>query len=161
MKYLFILSIFIFQLFSFSSFSHDYLQHVKSVHEVNDTLPQEYKILSDSNFHYDFGESCYLLGKPPLGRKAIETLRLEKRTDLIKAVLNGNNNEGRIYAIEALLQLHEKKECVLTDEEKDKIKLIILSNHIINRCKGNVIISTPSIELFKEDEYKKLLQSIM
>lgn len=157
MKTIFILLISAFLFSLFASFT----PHQIRTHQVNDTLPQEYKILSDSTFHYDFGEYCYVLNKPPLGRKAIETLRLEKRIDLIKSVLNGNNNEGKVYAIEALLEMHEKKLCTLTQEDKDKIKLIILSNHIINRCEGNIVAPTSTIGLFNEDRYKKLLQTIM
>lgn len=95
---------------------------------------------------------------PPKGRQAIDNLIENKDYKTIKLVLDGLNNEGKIYAVEALLTLNTEKKIELTELEKNKIKLIIENNLLIGRCQGCSVSSIGTIDLFNEENYKTLLK---
>lgn len=117
-----------------------------------------YQILTDSTIQYDFGYACYYVGMPPKGRQAINNLIGNGDYEAIKSVLDGQNNEGKVYAIEALLTLNSEKKIGLTNAEQNKIKRIIENDLLIGRCQGCFVSSIGTIELFKEKRYKKLLK---
>lgn len=118
--------------------------------------PTELQILTDSSIKYAFGYFCSVSGMPPKGRQAIDKLVESKNFETIKTVLDGQNNVGKIYAIEALL-LASPKVCVLTEADKEKMKQIINQDYLIVRCEGCEFFSIKTIDLFNEKEYSKLL----
>jgi hypothetical protein len=120
-----------------------------------DTLT-DVQILTDSSIKYVFGYACSVSGMPPKGRQAINKLVESKNFETIKAVLDGHNNVGKIYAIEALL-LASPKACVLSENDKEKIKDIINQDCLIRRCQGCFVFSIKTIDLFNEESYMKLL----
>lgn len=123
-----------------------------------DTLNPDFKILTDSLSSLEFGENCGFDGSyQPLGRKAISNLISGKHYSLIKSILDCNNHEGRIYAIEALLKLNLKGDLELTEMEKQKIKSIIEEDKEINRCMGCESETTYTLWLFAEEKFKTLL----
>ena len=113
------------------------------------------RILTDSSIKYGFGYYCGKSGMPPAGRQAIDRLVKLNDFESIKAVLDGQNNVGKIYAIEALLRF--KNKYVLTGSDKEKIKGIINQDYLIDRCQGCFVSSIKTIDLFNEKEYSKLL----
>lgn len=108
----------------------------------------DYKILTDSSIKYDFGFACYESGVPPKGRVAIGNMTVKKEYEKIKLILDGQNKEGKIYAIEALLILNSEKAITLSTEEKNKIKLIIEQDFEINRCEGCFVSTIKTIAQF-------------
>lgn len=125
---------------------------------VQDSIKWAYKTLTDSNIQYDFGTRCYYTGVPPEGRIAIKELQETQNTDLIKKVLHGHNHEGKIYAIEALLEMNRADELKLSVQDKEQIKSIINKDFEVNRCQGGIVSTLKSDELFKEEKFKKLLE---
>ncbi|WP_018345063.1 hypothetical protein [Cytophaga aurantiaca] len=115
------------------------------------------QILTDSSVKYAFGYSCSVSGMPPKGRMAINKLVESNNFDAIKAVLDGQNNVGKIYAIEALLSLASKNIYSLTESDKEKIKRIINQDYSIARCEGCLFSTIHIIDLFNEKAYMKLL----
>lgn len=91
---------------------------------------------------------------PPKGRQAIDKLVESKDFETIKAVLNGQNNVGKIYAIEALLSSASDNNYMLTEEDKEKIIDIIHQDYLIDRCEGCFTSSIKTIDLFNEKKYK-------
>lgn len=130
---------------------------INEKYEVTKDTLTDYQVLTDSTVKYPFGYSCSKSGMPPKGRMAIDNLVKNKDYQVIRSVLNGDNDEGKMHAIEALLKLNLNKEIVLIDSEKDTIKLIIERNVMIVRCEGCLYSTTTSRELFNEACYKKLL----
>jgi len=122
-----------------------------------DTLT-DLQILTDSTIKYAFGYNCSKSGMPPKGRQAIDRLIKLKDLKSIKSVLEGQNNVGKIYAIEALLVLASKEEFILSEIEKEKIKHLINQDYLIVRCEGCAFSSIKTIDLFNEKSYMKLLK---
>ena len=118
----------------------------------------ELQLLTDSTTKYAFGYYCSKSGMPPKGRQAIDRLVKLKDFKSIKVVLEGQNNVGKIYAIEALLVLASKKEFILSEIEKEKIKHFIDQDYLIVRCEGCVFSSIKTIDLFNKKSYMKLLK---
>ena len=129
----------------------------ESISDKKDTLT-DFRILTDSTIQYDFGYACYVGGMPPEGRQAIDNLIEKEDYETIKLVLNGLNNEGKVYAIEALLILNSEKKIELTETEKYKIATIIENDLLIDRCQGCLVSSIKTIDLFNEKSYKALLK---
>jgi len=124
-----------------------------------DTLNTDYELLVDSLSSLEFGQNCGFLGdSQPKGRKAISNLISDQHYLLIRSVLDGYNNEGRVYAIEALLELNIKGDLILTETEKQKIKNIIEEDFEFDRCLGSESETTYTLWLFAEDKYKRLLE---
>ena len=94
----------------------------------------------------------------PNGRKAISKLISDHKYSLIRSVLDGFNNEGRVYAIEALLELNIKGEIILTETEKQKIKSIIEEDFEFDRCLGSESETTYTLWLFAEEKFNRLLE---
>ena len=125
----------------------------------NDTLNSDYRLLTDSLSNLEFGENCGFVGDiQPKGREAITNLILDHQYSLIRSVLDGNNDEGRVYAIEALLELNIKGDIELTEIEKQKTKNIIEEDFELDRCLGCESETTYSLLLFMEDKFKRLLE---
>jgi hypothetical protein len=122
----------------------------------NDTLTA-LQILTDSSVKYAFGYRCSVAGMPPKGRQAIDKLVVSGDFETIKIVLDGQNNVGKIYAIEALLTAASSKIDILNESDEAKIKKIIHQDYTIARCEGCDFFSIKTIELFNEKEYLKLL----
>ena len=117
------------------------------------------QILTDSSIKYAFGYACSIAGMPPKGREAIDNLVELKDFESIKTVLDGQNNVGKIYAIEALLVLASKKIYILTEHDKVKIADIINQDYLIATCEGCLHYAIKTIDLFNEKEYSKLLRN--
>lgn len=135
-------------------------QHVKYIDSTvlkNDTL-QDYQILSNRDNHYDFGYSCYYSGRTPLGRIAINNLIKNEAYTSILSVLDGNNNEGKVYAVEALLVLSLEKKIELNQAAIDQIKSFIESDLEISQCDGCLVGKTKTRMLFIEYDFKMLLK---
>jgi hypothetical protein len=122
------------------------------------SIQQAYHTLIDSTVQYDFGTRCYYTGVPPEGRKAIRMLRKSQNTKLIKNVLQGTNKEGKIYAIEALLEMNRDHEIKLSLQDKEQIRSVINRDFEVNRCHGGVVSAINSVNLFREEEFEKLLE---
>lgn len=124
-----------------------------------DTDNSDYKLLVDSLSYLEFGKDCGFAGDfQPEGRKAISNLISDQNYSLIRSVLDGYNNEGRVYAIEALLELNIKGEIILTETEKQKIKSIIEDDFEFDRCLGCESETTYTLRLFAEEKFKRLLE---
>jgi len=152
-----VLRIFLFTVISLT-FSNMILAQINKLESVKTDTLSAYQILTDPTIQYDFGYACYFAGMPPKGRQAIDNLIENKDYKTIKLVLDGLNNEGKIYAIEALLTLNIEKKIELIELEKNKIKLIIENNSLIDRCQGCRVSFIRTIDLFNEESYKKLLK---
>ena len=123
-----------------------------------DSLNPDYILLSNSLSNLEFGKNCGFEGElQPNGRQAITNLVNEKKYSLIRKLLDGHNDEGRVYSIEALLELNIKQYITLTETEKQKIKRIIETDFEIDRCLGCESETTYSLWLFKEENFKRLL----
>lgn len=132
---------------------------LKKGHLFTDTLNSDYNLLIDSRSNLEFGKHCGLEGDiQPKGRQAIANLVFDKQYSLILSILDGNNDEGKVYAIEALLELNINGDIKLTEIEKQKIKKTIEADFEIHRCLGCESVTTYSLWLFKEDNFKKLLK---
>jgi len=118
----------------------------------------DHQILTDSTIKYDFGYGCYFSGSQPKGIQSINDLIRRNDIQTIRPVLDGHNNEGKVYAIEALLLLGSKKEIRLDRYDKSKIRLIIKQNFSVNRCQGCFVSTIKSTKLFNESYFKKLLK---
>lgn len=123
----------------------------------NDSLSDK-QILTDPSIEYDFGVACYYAGIPPKGREAIDRLVASQAVQTIKSVLNGDNNEGKVYAIEALLLLGAEGETELSEGNKEHIIQIIKQDFLIDRCQGCMVSSIRTLTLFKEKRFQQLLE---
>lgn len=124
-----------------------------------DSLNSDYMLLTDSLSNLEFGKNCGFDGEiQPNGRQAITNLIIQNQHHLIYSILDGHNDEGRIYAIEALLELNIQNQIQLTELQKQKIKNIIETDFEIDRCLGCESETTYSLWLFKEDHFKRLLE---
>ena len=142
-------------LLSINGFSQLNSEPQKSNLKKDELTPLQ--ILTDSTIQYPFGYFCSKSGTPPEGRQAINKLLEARDIKTIRAVLDGHNKTGKIYAIELLLILASHKYYVLTEGDKEKIKAIINQDYLIERCEGDYYSSIHVIDLFNEKVYKKLL----
>jgi hypothetical protein len=125
-----------------------------------DSTNSAYRLLADSTLTLLYGQNCGLEGQDqPDGRLAIQTLIDEKQFPLIRELLNGHSNEGRVYAIEALLELNREGTINLTSFEKKQIKNIIKTDFKVFRCLGCEYETIKSSELFQEQILQDLLYS--
>ncbi|HCS21540.1 MAG TPA: hypothetical protein DIW47_13435 [Bacteroidetes bacterium] len=124
---------------------------------VDSGLAEDYQILLFPSENYDFGYACYYAGNPPYGRIAIENIK-ETNPYLIKNILRGYNPEGRIYALEALLQLAQEEQLKLTSEDIETIKKVLTLDIPIGRCEGCMVSSILAKDLFSEKGYSSLLK---
>jgi hypothetical protein len=125
-----------------------------------DTVDLDYKLLVDSLSYLEFGQDCGLTGNfQPIGREEISRLISKQKYSLIKSVLDGYNNVGKVYAIEALLELNMKGELTLTETDKLKIKTTIEEDFEIEHCLGCESETTCTLLLFEEGHFKRLLES--
>ena len=125
---------------------------------IDSSLKKYYDILVSPFEKYDFGYACYFAGTPPIGRTAIEKIK-ENNPRLIRNIIKGYSPEGRIYGIEALLELAAKGEMKLTSQDIIVIKKVLNLNIPINRCKGCMGFSILARKLFNETKYKKILKN--
>jgi hypothetical protein len=125
--------------------------------DVDSMLLKDYQILVSPFENYDFGYACYYAGTPPEGRTAIEKIKVNN-PNLIRYIIRGYCPEGRIYGIEALLELVDKKQLELTLEDKMIIKKVLNLKIPINRCQGCMVSSILAKDLFNEKEYSKILK---
>ena len=124
---------------------------------VDSLLHKDYLTLVTPFENYDFGYACYFAGTPPKGRTAIENIKTSN-PNLVRDIIRGYSPEGRIYGIEALLELVEKEEVVLTLEDKEIINKVLGLQIPINRCQGCMVSSILAKDLFNEKEYSKILK---
>lgn len=143
--------------FSFNCLASTRDLNPAKIEAKKDTL-SDYQILTDSTVKYLFGTGCGYGATPPKGRRSIDNLIRNKDYQTIKLVLDGLNNEGKIYAIEALLSLNSEKKIELSKADKDKMKAIIEQDLLIYRCQGCGISTITTIDLFSEKALKKLLK---
>ncbi|MEM6297817.1 MAG: hypothetical protein AAF740_03910 [Bacteroidota bacterium] len=77
----------------------------------------------------------------------------------IWSVLDGMNNEGKAFAVEALLILTSERKIMLSEAEKQRIHTAIKEDFPITYCQG--CLYSPNLtfsQLFEERYYKKLLK---
>ncbi len=130
----------------------------KALSEIEyDTLKASFITLTDSKTTYQFGHECGFAPEKPKGRIAIEILKKRNRFDLIKLVLYGKNQTGKLYAIEELLKSGTKDKELLTNTDKLLIKRTIQKDLPIETCGGCFLWETSTSELFKIEYYKDLL----
>src|SRR4051794_15722099 len=67
-----------------------------------------FKLLTDPLHRIDYGESCSM-GTPPEGRVAIQYFINKIDYTTIRKILRGQNPEGRVYALEALMHAAQNK----------------------------------------------------
>ena len=70
-----------------------------------DSINNSLKVLTDSSITYRYGSYCSKNARETEGSIAINYLIKTNSIQTIKAVLDGNNKEGKIFAINALLSL--------------------------------------------------------
>ena len=125
---------------------------------LKDSLISPLEVLMDSTHKYEFGHRCYFGGLPPKGRVAVDLLIYEKEFEKLKKVFEGNNNVGKAYAIEALLELNLQEKVMLRASELERIRFLITSDEIIQRCDGCAAFSSSFKALFSEKRYRKLIK---
>jgi hypothetical protein len=155
----------------FESFDYEYINNdlyqaftdsvAKELGELNNTsidytVLNDYQTLTSPFENFDFGYACYIEGAPPIGRTAIENIKLSNPI-LVKRVIRGYCPEGRIYGVEALLELAEQEKLDLTYSDKKIIKKVLNLKIPINRCQGCMVSSVFAKDLFNEKELKELL----
>lgn len=113
-------------------------------------LVKNFTILIDPISCIEFGISCGFGGEKPEGRKAIEYFSSSNNIKAIKEVLKGYNPEGRLYAVETLLNLAEDKKITLTKEDELTIQNILELNIPISNClmcKGSYLSAKESLNM--------------
>ena len=117
-----------------------------------------YKMLIDANSPLVYGSDCWKSGRQTQGSIAINKLLKAKKFTKIKKILDGHNTVGKVFAIEALLELAICEKIELSNIEKAKIKTIIRSNEIIYLCRGCLKTTIGLEELFNQSKFKKMLK---
>jgi hypothetical protein len=128
-----------------------------SKQDTADKTLSNIQILTDSTINYPYGNACGFAGTRPLGKQAIVGLLNAKDYKGLKSVLDGHNNEGKVYAIEAALLLANKGEITLSPSDKMKIRSLIMRNFKISECNGCLFGYTNSLDLFRTRYFEKLL----
>lgn len=116
----------------------------------------DYQTLVSPFENYDFGYACYYAGTQPKGRVAIEKIKASN-PNLVRSIIKGYSPEGRIYAIEALLELVENGKLTLTIDDKEIIRKVLNLEIPINRCQGCIVSAILARELFKEEKFNRIL----
>lgn len=117
---------------------------------VDHSLRDEYEILISPFEQYNFGTACGYAGIPPLGRQAIKVIK-KRNPQLLRNIIRGYSLEGRIYGIQALLELASKNMIQLTKEDISTMKKVINLDVIVNQCGGCMSSSLKAKELFKKE----------
>ena len=123
---------------------------------IDSSLENEYKVLTSPFEKYDFGTACGYGGTRPKGRQAIEIIK-KANPQLLKNIIRGYSVEGRIYGVEALLELASKNTIKLTDDDILTIKKVLNLDISINQCGGCMSSSLVAKEIFEGKKYKELL----
>ena len=124
---------------------------------IDSSIKNDYDILLFPFEEYDFGYYCYGAGYPPVERTAVEKVT-ENNPELLQNIIKGYSPEGRIYGIEAMLNLAMEGKMELTPQDIAIIKKVLMLDIPINRCQGCMVSTITAKELFNEKEYKKLLK---
>lgn len=92
----------------------------------------EYNLLEEPTGRYQFDESYFRSSKdyPPVW--ASNKLVKEKRTDCLLNIIRGYSLPGRMYGITAILQLVEKGEYSLTNQDKELIRKVLKMDLYVN-----------------------------
>ena len=125
--------------------------------EADSLIYNDIQILTSPFENYAFGYACSVAGMPPKGRIAIENIKKYDPT-IVKDIILGYNPEGRIYGIEAFLELVEQKKLEMTTEDRNIIKKVLNLNILINECSGCIFTSILAKDLFREKKYRELLK---
>jgi len=123
---------------------------------IDASLKNEYKTLVSPFEDYRFGTRCGYAGTQPKGRKAIEVIK-KKNPKLLKNIIRGYSVEGRIYGVEAMLELASKNIIKLTNDDISTIKKVLNLNISINRCEGCIGFSIEAKKMFGYKKYNELL----
>lgn len=118
---------------------------------------RHYETLVSPFDKYDFGYACYIDGSPPIGRTAIEYIK-ENEPELLREIIKGYCPEGRIYGIEALIELASEDKLELTEEDILLIDKVINLSIPINRCQGCMVSTISAMKLFNESKYVEFLR---
>ena len=100
---------------------------------------EDYELLLSPLNILDFGEICYESAVKPNGRIASDKLMDNNKTDLLNNILRGYNPEGRLYAMQALLILANKKKYTLGKSDVDVINKILKQKIDIKICNGCMV----------------------
>lgn len=121
---------------------------------INASLKNEYKALISPFEWYRFGTRCGYAGIEPKGRKAIEIIK-KKNPKLLKNIIRGYSVEGRVYGVEAMLELASKNIITLTDNDILTIKKVLNLDILVDICEGCIGFSLEAKKIFGEQNYKK------
>lgn len=127
---------------------------------TNRDFQSNFTILTEPTIEYAFGSSCGFGGVDPIGRKAINYFAsFKNNADIFRELIKGYNPEGRIYAIEALLNLAMNKKIVLSKEDKQVIKKVLSLKIPIYECSGCIHMNSTASEVL-DPQLKKFLKKI-
>lgn len=115
---------------------------------IPDSLKDAYDLLLNPLNDLMYGDMCGYGGAPPDGRIAIERLKRSQRYDLIENVLRGGNPEGRIYALEAILERGEA-DLALVERNRSSIIQVMSLPFDISICEGCFISCQPPTRINK------------
>ncbi|CAA6808745.1 MAG: Unknown protein [uncultured Sulfurovum sp.] len=122
---------------------------------VNISLNNEYETLMFPFEQYEFGTACGYAGTRPKGRKAIEIIKTQAPV-LLKNIIRGYSLEGRVYGVEALLELSNKGMVKLTKNDIDVIKKVLSLDIPLATCGGCMSYSTNAKQIFQSELYQTL-----
>ena len=105
---------------------------------VDSMLLKSYKLLLLPFEQYSFGYRCGIVGRPPEGRAAIEKIKNQNPT-LLRNIIKGYNPEGRIYGVEALLELAYEGKIKLSANFIEIINKILKMDIPIQGCHGCIV----------------------
>ncbi|TRX03228.1 hypothetical protein [Flavobacterium gawalongense] len=128
-----------------------------NINTINSDSQYYYNYLINPINSYIFGTFCSDGDFELEGRKAINHFISKNDFTTIKEIIKGYNPEGRIYAVEALLNFVKEGKTTLTKEEKFAIQKIIALKIPIRICYGCIISQSTAKELlaFKIDFREK------
>ena len=75
---------------------------------VREELGEEYEYLRSPNSNLALGDFCYVVGTPPCGRIEIEYFLEPEYLDVLASIGRGYNDEGRAYAVLAILEMEQR-----------------------------------------------------
>lgn len=99
-------------------------------------LREAYQLLTQPLSGIVFGRQCGYGLEEPAARIAINIFTARKDTVALRSILRGLNPEGRVYAMEELLLLGADEAILLTSDDKQFMKMLLLMDTPISACGG-------------------------
>jgi hypothetical protein len=123
---------------------------------VDSIVLNDYHLLLYPYKKYDFG-NVYCCFDFPVGEIAIRNIK-EQMPALIYNICRGYCPEGRIYGVKALLEMANEDKLILTDDDIELIKKVILLDIPINKCYGCKFSVQLAKDIFNKKDYGEILK---